>query len=394
MSAEEPPAAPPPTPAAPPPPPASTAAGAIARASAGPIALPAPAASRLDRLVAKPAAFYSRHEQRIGWCFFAGGFAWDSVTLGRSYGPLDLWILFAYWLGAAALLALLGRKVAFRGAKYLDWGLQFCFGSLFSAFTVLYFISASSWPSLCFVCAVAGLLVVNEFLKETYSDLTLSWAFFSFCGAMFFNFALPHVFRSVSPWWFYLSTALGLAAAYGVRRLATGERASFVPSWVIGSALVLAFLFNWIPPVPMVKTDLVIGRDFSRSAAQYTMRIEKPPFWRYWSRTDRVVHQRGDEKVWCYSAIFLPRGIEAQIVHRWEYDDPNEGWVLRGRVPIAIRGGRTDGFRGWSYKQSLAPGDWRVSIETPNGQVAGVRYFRVEPAAPGAEIDFKEVHLR
>lgn len=41
--------------------------------------------------------------------FFFGGFAWDALTLGRSIKSLDLFILLAYLVAAAAILVAMGR---------------------------------------------------------------------------------------------------------------------------------------------------------------------------------------------------------------------------------------------------------------------------------------------
>src|SRR5688572_19896262 len=130
--------------------------------------------------------------------FLIAGFLWDAVTLGRAIKPIDLWILLAYLIGAAAILIAIGREATFRGSEYLNAVLQFLFGGIFSALFIFYFLSSSSLPGYLVVIALAALLIGNEFLESAYNELSLSWAFFALCAIMFFNFALAHAFRSIN----------------------------------------------------------------------------------------------------------------------------------------------------------------------------------------------------
>ena len=53
------------------------------------------------------------------------------------------------------------------------------------------------------------------------------------------------------------------------------------------------------------------------------------------------------------------------------------GWVK-------IIGGREEGFRGYGFKASYQPGNWKVQIETNDGREIGRIYFELEgvPEAP------------
>ena len=41
------------------------------------------------------------------------------------------------------------------------------------------------------------------------------------------------------------------------------------------------------------------------------------------------------------------------------------------RIPIKISGGREGGYRAYSFKQRLDPGDWRVDVESQDGRIVG-----------------------
>ena len=156
-------------------------------------ASPTPA---LAALLERPAIARLRHYSPA--IAFVGGFLWDAITLGNQIKPSDLFILLGYLIGAGTLVVAIGRGLEFRGSRYMNWLLQFFFGGIFSALFIFYFLSSSDLPGYLFVIGLAGLLIGNEFLESAYSELTLSWAFFTLSAIMFFNFALAHLFRSIS----------------------------------------------------------------------------------------------------------------------------------------------------------------------------------------------------
>ena len=51
------------------------------------------------------------------------------------------------------------------------------------------------------------------------------------------------------------------------------------------------------------------------------------------------------------------------------------------RIPIKISGGREGGYRAYSLKQRLDPGDWRVDVESQDGRIIGRVSVQVVGAA-------------
>ena len=47
-------------------------------------------------------------------------------------------------------------------------------------------------------------------------------------------------------------------------------------------------------------------------------------------------------------------------------------------MSFTLSGGRDEGYRGYSLTSNLAPGKWRVRMETERGQVMGRIGFTVE----------------
>ncbi|MFZ2491386.1 MAG: DUF2914 domain-containing protein [Thermoanaerobaculia bacterium] len=315
--------------------------------------------------------------------FFFAGFAWDALTLGRTIKSIDLFILLGYLAAAAVILLTIGRGVAFRGSEYLNAVLQFLFGGIFSALFIFYFLSSSDLAGFLVVLGLGALLVGNEFLESAYGELTLSWAFFTLCSTMFFNFALAHLFRSISTFWFYIGTLLAVLLVTAVAGASRREAATLWPSYAVAAFVLLLHLFNAIPPVPLVKKEMLVAHDVRRSAAIYEASIE-PVGRKIWRSSSTTFHRDGDDPVFCFTSVFVPAGIETTIRHRWEVWSEAKGeWQSRGEIPFRIQGGRSGGYRGYTYKNNIEPGEWRVLALAESGATIGhIGFEIVEGKAP------------
>jgi hypothetical protein len=309
--------------------------------------------------------------------FFIGGFVWDALTLGRTINPIDLWILLAYLAGATTILVMLGRGVGFRGSEYLNSVLQFFFGGIFSALFIFYFLSSSSLGGYVVVLGLAALLVGNEFLQSKYGGLTLAWTFYTLCTLMFFNFALAHLFRSISTFWFYLGTLLGVLLVLLLRRFSRRQSASVTPSIAVAALLLILHACNVIPPVPLVKKEMVIAHSVRHVRGSYLIRAESPE-WRIWRSSSATYHRSAGEPVYCFTSVFVPNGIRTTIRHRWEHlDERGNGWTTMDLRTFPIAGGRQGGYRGYTLKQNVIPGRWRVTAESESGAAIGVVDFTI-----------------
>jgi hypothetical protein len=315
--------------------------------------------------------------------FFVSGFLWDALTLGRTITSLDLFILLAYLAGAAVILVALGRGLTFRGSKYLNAVLQFFFGGIFSALFIFYFLSSSGLAEYVVVIGLAVLLVGNEFLESRYGELTLSWTLFTMSAAMFFNFAFAHLFRSISTFWFYLGTLVAVLMILALRRVSKAETASVWPSLGVAALMLVLHAFNIIPPVPLVKKQMLVAHSVQKRDGGYVATVESPG-WRFWRASSTQYHRAEGERVYCFTSVFVPSGIRTTIRHRWlVYDDSGGQWLESGVVPFTIAGGREGGYRGYTYKQRVTTGLWRVIAESESGAAIGIIDFRVSQGQPG-----------
>lgn len=327
--------------------------------------------------------------------FFFGGFVWDALTIGRNVMPLDLAIFAVYLFSAAAILYVIGRpsdvladasKLPVKLSAVLKklhsprlpyFLLQFLFGSLFSALFILYFKSSSHWLAWLMSLALAVLLVANEFLECEYKRFTLSWAMFGLCAMLLFNFALPFMLGSIHAIWFYLSTILGAGLAYWLYKKTPHHFGSITPVWIIAATLMFAYAVDMIPPVPLVKRDVAVGYALSKIDGNYQLTQQASPWWVLWRKTSDDLELTSGQRVYCFSSVFAPSGLQTRLYHRWQHYNKKSGWQTQSRVGFSLSGGRYNGFRGYTYKQNLAEGDWRVSVETENEKTIAVHTFSV-----------------
>jgi len=338
--------------------------------------------------------------------FFFGGFVWDALTIGRNVMPLDLAIFSAYLFGAAVILYVIGRPIdVSEGASKLPvrlslilknlhsprlpyFLLQFLFGSLFSALFILYFKSSSHWLAWLTSLVLATLLVANEFLESEYKRFTLSWALFGLCAMLLFNFALPFMLGSIHAIWFYLSTILGASLAYWLYKKTPNHFGSIAPVWIIAVTLMFAYTVDMIPPVPLVKRDVAVAYDLIKIDGRYQLTQQASSWWVLWRKTSDDLELVPGQRVYCFSSVFAPSGLQTRLYHRWQHYSKKTGWQTQSLVGFSLSGGRYNGFRGYTYKQNLAEGDWRVSVETENEKTIAVHTFSVRhvQAAPASVV--------
>jgi hypothetical protein len=68
----------------------------------------------------------------------------------------------------------------------------------------------------------------------------------------------------------------------------------------------------------------------------------------------------------CLTSIAAPSGLHDRLRHVWTQDG-----VRRGQAWLDVRGGRSRGFRTWSFRHGLSPGRWTCTVETEAGQELG-----------------------
>jgi hypothetical protein len=356
--------------------------------------------------------------------FFFAGVTYDTVTLTRIDRLLDNLILLLYLALLGSLIVLKGRAdlgqahVAPAGTEkachfltraepYYPMAIQFLLGGLFSAYTIFYSQSASFTTTAVFFAVLVVLLVGNELLHDRLSNLKLLIGLYALVGFCFFTFFLP-VLTGIMNWIMVaLGAVLSLALALRVLELVyqgqTGRsrmevmKAGF-PAVAIVAVLIAFYFLNWIPPVPLSLKLGGIYHQVEKVNGAYHLTFEKPAWYQVMKRSDNPFH--GEGPAYCFTAVFAPVDLKTTVYHRWQYrmgmgtiGKPAEtgDFSTTDRIPIRISGGREGGYRGYTIKQHVPPGEWRVDVETEDGRVIGRVRFRVE-AETGRMLDLQTMN--
>ena len=333
---------------------------------------------------------------------FLAGFLWDLLALKRIDSLYSNARLSAYLL-LLALLLIADLRIEY-GRPPLRWleprrhwiqfGTQFFFGGLFSAYVVFYLKSTSLGPPLLFMVLLVALFVANEFLDRYIRGHRLQLALYWFCAFSFLLFLVP----VITGWLGFGVFILAGLLAFGVTALLTaaasvpapgGARAALLrngPIW--GAFFVLLgvlYQIDVIPPVPLSLTHAGVYHKVERVGDEYRLTYESPAWYRFWVRSDEWFHYREGDQACCFSAVFAPAGAEFTVHHRWQRLDRGSGrFKDTDLIAFRARGGRGAGYRGFTCKSRLASGHWRVSVENDADQELGRVSFIALPGKTGA----------
>jgi len=343
-------------------------------------------------------AFYEKHEKHTGLFIFGVGFIWDSLTMTRVDSVIDNIILLVYLTIIAVMIIFTLRRQCGRPVvnwiqkieHRLLWAMQFCFGGLFSSYVIFYFKSASFTRTQFFFLLLVLLWVGNEFLEERLKNQVLLAVLYCFCLFSFLAFFLPVILAKVSMWIFLLAGILSLAISMGVfaigllpEPLLFRQRMLRIGIWIFSVFLTVNILYfaNLIPPVPLALKSAGIYHQVTRNSDGYEVKYVEPSIFRFWQKWDNPFYFSKGERVYCYTAIFAPNKIHGiPIYHVWSRQT-DRGWSRPDKIRFDITvGGRDGGFRGYTYKSGITPGEWRVEVETESGQTLGRIDFIVLPS--------------
>ncbi|KKU65623.1 MAG: hypothetical protein UX89_C0026G0010 [Parcubacteria group bacterium GW2011_GWA2_47_16] len=327
---------------------------------------------------------------------FVAGFIWDSMMLERIDHTLAKVMLTVYLCLAAVSIIVLNMhevrrargKAAYRYSYFLPLILQFCFGSLFSAYIIFYTASASladNWPFLIFL---VFLVFSNEIFRARYLSpifqlCTLFVVLFSYS-----IFSLPIILGRMGGDVFVLSGlwSLGAIICIGLllRLVAREVFARSLLPLVAGISVIyalfnIAYFTNIIPPVPLSLKEIGVYHHVVREFdGTYKLTFERGSWYPLFKGTSDVYHREDNESVYVWSSIFAPTKLVVPIFHVWSYfDEIDKVWVTTDRLEFSVVGGREEGYRGYTFKQSVFPARWRVDVETARKERVGLVEFKI-----------------
>jgi hypothetical protein len=340
-------------------------------------------------------SFYSKYERFIPIGSFFAGFAWDSYTLTRIDQITDSLILFLYiiLLGLTIIIMVFVDKGVIKTPllnNYSEWYpavIQFFLGGLFSTYVVFYFQSASFTKTSLFLILLVGLLVANEFLHNKLKNLFLLLSLYFLAGFSFFIFFLPVLFKVMSTYLFLLAGMMSLCILiliiilfkkYNIIETVIEQKHYY--ALIIGIYIILnAFYFlNWIPPVPLSMKDTGIYHNVYRDGDYYILKHEEPKWYQVFKSDDSEFYYMEGDSVFCYTAVFAPTNLTEKIYHQWQaYSESKSEWLTTDKRGYELHGGREGGYRGYTMKKNIKPGEWRINIITDDDLLLGTIHFDI-----------------
>jgi hypothetical protein len=331
---------------------------------------------------------------------FLAGFLFDILTMQRIDAWTDLAIQLLYLCGLTGLLVFQHREVqgTWRPpawlAKYWTWHVEaqhFLYGGLLSAYVVLYFRSSTAARPLVFLALLGALLLLNEMPRVRSAGYHLRLGLHALCVVSFLNYFVPILLGRIDGVVFVLSLLLAAAIVWRVTdwlspRDADRDRTRrrlFAPAATVLGVVALFHALGLIPPVPLSVQFHGIYHEVHRDAGEYALVYERPPARLFWRRDSRPFARRPGDRVHYFARVFAPGGFRHRVVIRWETWDEGRGWITTDRIPLDVRGGRAEGFRGSAVKANFGPGRWRVTAETADGRAIATLGFTVVDDARG-----------
>jgi hypothetical protein len=129
-----------------------------------------------------------------------------------------------------------------------------------------------------------------------------------------------------------------------------------------------------------------------RADGRYQLGFEEGAWYQFWKRSDDPF--RGAGPAYCFTAVFAPVALKTTIIHHWQYRPAgrsDRAFTTTDRIPMTIAGGREGGYRGYTVKSKLDPGEWRVDVETSEGRIIGrVGFHVVEAPEEAVSLDTVE----
>lgn len=326
--------------------------------------------------------------------FFICGFVFDAWLVGHPDKPLFI-LHQAVYLFVIALL--IHYELLFRLEKwhpsnfslkiwpYQNFALHFCLGTLLNVYSLFYIKSASLFSSVIFLLLMIAMIFLNElpFVKKS-EKVNLKVGLYSICLFSFFSivYALLFGFIGLVPFTFSVLSTLAILVLQlrSLRKYIpeTGVlvNAIFAPVVTVVIIFITFFFLGLIPPVPLSVNEQGVYHNLIKRDSKYYLYAEmgENSFWDFGKST---FHAEPGDKIYFYSQIFSPARISDKVMVHWFKKNNNGNWENMDKVPVAIKGGREEGFRAFTFKSNYDAGEWKILVETSSGAEISRLYFDV-----------------
>ncbi|PQJ82477.1 DUF2914 domain-containing protein [Polaribacter glomeratus] len=340
--------------------------------------------------------FLKKHKKYAPLLFFIAGFTWDSFTLGRIDRLYDIVILCTYMCLLTLSIYffnLVGNKKRRNSflkkyGNYLPLAIQFFLGGLTSAYVIYFSRSVSLSKTASFFVILVIVLFANEFFKKRISNKYFQFCAYYFVNFTFFSFFLPLMLKEMNTTIFLISGAISLVSTFIlvtlVYRTSDSARVEIVKRkmmfmiFAIYLSINMFYYFKLIPPVPLALDKGVVAYNIDVKNGYYEVTYEVDDWYVFW-RDHKINFSRYSNKpVYVFTSIFAPTDLKKKIYHQWKwYNNELETWENSDKIGFEIIGGRDNGYRGYSYKENVKDGEWKVEVITDEDLVLGVVDFNI-----------------
>ncbi len=359
---------------------------------------------------AKVQQFIHKYIRYVTPAALFGGFALDNIILQRIDSTFTF-IILSYYFSLVSLGIILlhvthnshARKLVQLLRSGLNILIPFSFGALFSGFFIFYSQSAGSVLSWVFLLIFLLFMVSTEYYKEHYNNTLVQVTLWYFTLLSFLILYTPIAFKQIGAGVFILAGVFSLIIAWGflllLSKVEPGQYYSYAPQAVRNIIMVfitinVLYFANIIPPIPLALKDAGAYYNVTRQDAGYALTTQEYPWYSPKHYLPTTLYLAEGEGVSVFSSIFAPSRLSPQIFHQWQYKDEQGKWQTASTIEFSITGGRDNGFRGYTTKEYVWPGKWRVRIITKREQVIGVTNFTIKPRQADQQLNLTTVLSR
>lgn len=334
--------------------------------------------------------------KHITTLLFIGGFIFDLIILPEAGHALTIWIGLLYLVIVAVSIILrewvISRNTATITERkifsLLTFSIAYFSGSALS-FVCVYAIRSAifsvSWPLLLvlLLCVLA-----NEFVSSHHFRMSLDVGVFLIAMFFFIVFNIPILLKVQNDTTFLIGTCTAIIFSllfvhiFSFTSESAKDESPKLYALAFGVPMFIGMLYflNVIPAVPLSLAKAGVYHSVIRGdMGNFTATEENDS--RFFSalRTPIYHYTSVDTGVYFFSSVSAPAKLSAPISHVWEYYDPQLlRWVEKSTVAFTLAGGREDGYRAYSKKETVQSGLWRVSVKVDAKRIIGRLKFYIK----------------
>ncbi len=340
--------------------------------------------------------FLTKNQKYAPLLFFAGGFLWDWLTLGRVDRLYDMILLSAYFCLLSFCIyfynstghSIWQHKFLKTYQEYLPLAIQFFLGGLTSAYVIYFSRSVSLSKTASFFVILILLFFANEIFKKRISNIYLQFGIYSFVSYTFFAYMIPVLITKMNPIIFSASGIFSFLVTSGLiyfiykTNTTIKHEVSKIQLFrlvcLVYAFITIFYFFKLIPPVPLALNKSIVAYNITKENNTYNITYEAENRFIFWREHTKQIGIKNADKIYVFTSVFAPTDLNKKVYHQWNrYNPDKQEWEVTDKIRFTIVGGRNTGFRGYTYKQNIAEGQWKVEVLTEEGLIIGIVDFEL-----------------